>query len=169
MSSVRRTYRSNISLINLHLPAPTDATVREIQSHIESAVAINRGHLGSPGGAGRSKVIETQLNSQKRKELCRLQCLDYSHGSIFAEIEPILLPEVLALVGGKHGQNELYQMLLGTAPDLVSIVNRKAVIKQQIADHLDKVRELKKELASIESAEEMNQPMIGRKRGRYEL
>ena len=66
------------------------------------------------------------------------------------DIEPVLLPEVLSLVGKRHGQNELYRMLTATAPDLVSIVNREAILKQRISVLTAELHELNKELVSIE-------------------
>ena len=74
--------------------------MKELKGHIDRATKVNKGNEGNSHAAGRAKVIDTQLNSQKRKELCRLQGIDYSYGILFAEIEPILLPETLALVGG---------------------------------------------------------------------
>jgi len=74
-------------------------------------------------------VIEYQLNSQKRKEQCRLQGIECSFiGNLFADIEPILMPNILALVGEEHGQNELYNTLLPTAPDLLSYIDRKVLL-----------------------------------------
>ena len=121
VSSIERTYNSNHTLTTLILPYSSNATICEMQRHIDFAAEINKSNEGNSHAAGRAKVIQTQLNSQKRKELCHLQ-VDYSYSSIFAEIEPFLLPEVLALTGGNHGQRELYRMLIATVPNcLLSI------------------------------------------------
>ena len=179
VSSIERTYNSNHTLKTLSLPRSTDAAIQEFKTHIESAMGINKYEERSHG---RAKVIEAQLNSKNRKELSHLQGIDYSQGSIFTEIEPILLPEVFALMGERYGQDELYEMLITAAPDLVSIVNIKGVIKQTNAEKLariaaleaeaaaikDEVHELNEVLTSFES-EETHQPMIGRKRGRENL
>ena len=102
---------------------------------MDDALRINRlWSGGNPHRPGRAKVIGTQLNSDKRMKLSYLQGVDYSYGSLFADIEPVLLPEVLALIGGRHGpgefyrtnfrrfgnHTELYKMLVATAPDLIS-------------------------------------------------
>mmetsp|Transcript_3157 Transcript_3157/g.5760 ORF Transcript_3157/g.5760 Transcript_3157/m.5760 type:complete len:126 (+) Transcript_3157:247-624(+) len=110
-------------------------------------------------------------------EICHLQGIDYSYSSLFAEIEPVLLPDILALVGGKYGQNEIFRMLIATVPDLASVVNKKAVIKEKIAEnnaeyarrtaeHLRQIAaltsenlQLNKELVSIDSGEK-NQPVV---------
>ena len=182
VSSLDSTYNSNHTLETLFLPSTSNATIQEMHNHINAAISINKMHRRNSHAAGQAKAVETQLNSQKRIGLSRLQGVDYSYESIFANIEPVLLPEVLALTGGKHGQNEFYRMLLATAPDLLSIVNRKAVIKQQMAVNsakiasltaqylretsalTDKNLQLNQELTSIES--ENQSKLSGRKRGR---
>ena len=123
-----------------------------------NSITINERHRGH--SAGRAKVIATQLNSNKRMEFCRLQGLEYSYDSAVSEIEPLLLPEVLALVGENHDQRELYEILIATVPHLVSIVDRRAVIRQQISANAAQIAaltaknlKLNTELALIESAE----------------
>lgn len=91
---------------------------------------------------GRTKVIKYQLNSQRRKELCQLQGIEYS--SIFVDIEPTLLPKILVLIGQRHGQSELYTALLSLGPELTSFVDTKAIIKEKISYH-------SKELARLNS------------------
>jgi hypothetical protein len=156
-SSIDSTYTSNHTLKKLLLPS---ALKMQQYKQINSAIQINKGNEGNSHAAGRAKVIATQLNSNARMDLCRLQGVDYSYGSIFAEIKPILFPEVLSLTGGNHGQNELYEMLLATVPDLVSIVNREGCLKQKRAENSARISALvddnfrvNQELASIESAE----------------
>ena len=111
-------------MTSLKLPDSTDAPLLEIKNYIHAALK----------SSGREKVIDTQFNSNTRIALCRLQDIDYSHGSIFADIDPILLPEVLALVGGRHGQRELYRMLLATVPYVASTVNKQIALKERIAE-----------------------------------
>ena len=77
---------------------------------------------------GRSKVIKYHLNSQYRKKLCELQGIEYSVNNIFADIEPVLLPRILSLIGSSHSQSELYTALIPTAPDLLSYIDRKAML-----------------------------------------
>ena len=112
------------------------------------------------------------MNNNNRKELSCLQGIGYSYSSLFADIEPVLLPEVLLLVGERHCQNEIYRMLVATAPDLVSIVNREAIVKQRIATLTAELHELNKELVSIELVKRNNRmiddgnELGGRERGR---
>ena len=48
---------------------------------------------------GRRKVIDYQLNSSNRTELADLQGITCTHNSVYAQIDPVVLPDVLALVG----------------------------------------------------------------------
>ena len=89
MSSIDSTYNSNHTLTLLTLTNSTNATIQEWKKHIDCAIVTNQRHRGNPHAAGRAKVIETQLNSQKREELSRLQGIGYSYRSIFANTEPL--------------------------------------------------------------------------------
>lgn len=62
------------------------------------------------------------------KELCELQGIEYMPGNIFPDMA-ILLPKILALIGEKHGQREFYKALTHTAPDLLSYIDRKIMLK----------------------------------------
>jgi len=89
-------------------------------------------------------LVYAQLISQHRKKLCDIQGIEYSYESIFSEIDPPLLPEVLSFVAlaqfrGKNSllqtQTELFRMLVTVAPDLSSIVNRPVSLKERIVDN----------------------------------
>ena len=54
------------------------------------------------------------------------------------------------MVGEKYKHNELYQMLLAVVPGLVSVVDRKAVLKQRRAENLARMKALEYENARIE-------------------
>ena len=54
------------------------------------------------------------------------------------------------MVGEKYKHNELYQMLLAVVPGLVSVVDRKAVLKQSRAENLARMKALESENARIE-------------------
>jgi len=124
VSSIDNTYHSNHYLTTLLLPFSSNSDFDELENHIASATIINQKYRGYSHVAGRAKVIHTQLNCKAKMELCRLQDVHYSFGNIYAEMEPRLLPEVLALTGWTYGQDDLYRMVVATAPELASIVNR---------------------------------------------
>jgi len=128
VSSVANTYKSNHALRECLLIGYDRPN--EIQSLINNACRMNESNASISEAVGRSKVIQYQLNSQTRKKLCHLQGIEYtSIGNLFADIEPVLLPQILASIGDRHGQSELYTVLIPTAPDLLSYLDRKALIK----------------------------------------
>ena len=131
VSSIENTYNSNNTLSTCAIGYDFNNTsIRRLKVLINSACTENRRR--NPDGIGRAKVIRYHLNSQTLKELCQLQGIEYSAGSIFADIEPALLPKILALIGNKPGQSELYKALIHTAPDLLSYIDRKALINKEM-------------------------------------
>eukprot|EP00984_Skeletonema_dohrnii_P033433 scaffold30049_cov132-Skeletonema_dohrnii-CCMP3373.AAC.1 len=121
---------------------------------------INEGHVSDQEAAGREKCIQTQLHSETSAQLCRLQGVDHS---VFSDIDPLHLPEVLSLIGGRHGCEELYLALKASIMTLFSTMNRERCIQQRreyhaakaanlraiAAEHETKVEELDNELATI--------------------
>ena len=130
----------------------------EIQTHIDMATMINSKHKSNPEAADRAKMIQSQLHSSKRAELADL--LGVNH-SLYSEINPLHLPEVLSLVGHSHGQGELYVALKASIAGVTSTVNRKQCIEEQMAYHAAKLEELGAELAAINEAEEVGVVEIG--------
>ena len=146
VSSIEATLQSNHTLSYLSVE-PID---EQIQMLIDVATKINSDNRRNPEAAGREKVIWTQLHSETRAELAELQGVNHS---VYSEIDPLHLPEVLALVGHHHGHGELYIALKSSIAGVISTVNRKACIRQQMAYHEEKLKELSSELAAIEAAE----------------
>ena len=95
---------------------------------------------------GRIKVICTQLNSQTSKLLCDLQGVEYSPSNLFADIEPVILPNILAIIGANHDQSELYNALILTAPDLMSYIDRKAMLKDVMTKIVARINALSEEM-----------------------
>lgn len=179
LSSIESTYNSNHTLktINIAACVTSDLVLDSIRE------ACNENRRGSnPNSIGRSKVIRTQLNSQNREKYCKLQGIQCP-SNIFTDIEPALLPDILGLIGESHGQTELYNALVPTAPDLLSYIDRKALL----ADALSKIDieyemikakriDLKKRLALLDEgdskqpaeAEDKDKDMVlsGKKRAR---
>ena len=114
VSSIEATLQSNHTLRKIHFFGDKQRSLQ----HINMATAINR----LQEEAGRKKVIETQLNSVKRAEVAELQGVSQS---LYSEINPLHLPEVLALVARHHGQGELYVALRSSIAGVISTVSRK--------------------------------------------
>ena len=182
ISSISATLHSNHTLTSLDVEdmGPSDAEDMnpdgsldaddKIQRHIYEATEINSIYEGvsNPEAAGREKLIQTQLHSEKRAALCRLQGVDHS---VFSEIDPLHLPEVLSLIGRHHDQGELYLALKSAIMTLLSTVNVRKFIQQQrayhaaivaehaaiVAEHRNKMEELDAKLASMDDAVEVNE------------
>ena len=119
ISSIKATLQSNHTLECLLVNVVFFNRPDEIQTHIDMATNINKvaNNLVSSESYNRSKVIQAQLNSAKRADLCRLQGV---HHSLYSEIDSLHLPEVLSLVGRHHGQGELYLALSSSIVTLLS-------------------------------------------------
>ena len=96
-------------------------------------------------------MIWTQLNSVIRAHLAQIQGVNHS---VFSEIDPLHLPEVLALVGRHHGQGELFLALKASIAGVISTVNEKQCVRAQMAYHAERLKQLSNKLAAIEAAEE---------------
>jgi len=147
ISSIENTYSSNHILETCNLDRYDDGnTYDEIQSLINNACKENK-FSSTPDAAGRAKVIKYHLNSQNMMKLCEFQDIEYIPGSVFADIEPVLLPKILSLIGQKNGQSELYSALIQTAPDLLSYIDRKALIDRTMAKNTAQTNALSHECA----------------------
>jgi len=148
-SSIENMYNSNHTLTSLlfafYSVRPRDETGRQI----ELAIHMNKLHQSSRAAAGRAKVINYQLNSQRRKELCHLQGVEYtSIGNLFADIESFLFPNILALIGIEHGRSEFYTALIPMVPGLdMSYIDRRALIDNAIAKNSKDIADLEAEYA----------------------
>ena len=146
ISSIEATLQSNHTLKRLDVVKSDE---ERIHRHIYNAINISS-NARSHEAAGREKVIQTQLNSEIRANFAALQGVNHS---VYSEIDPLHLPEVLALVGRHHGQGELYIALKSSIADLISTVDRKECIRQQMTYYAARLKELGSELAAIEAAE----------------
>ena len=106
VSSIKAALQSNNSLKCIRVEVLQSD--EEIEIYIGMATSTNRNYEGDPEVAGRAKVIQTHLNSGRRAELADLLGV---HHSLYSEINPLHLPEVLSLVGHSLGQGELYVAL----------------------------------------------------------
>jgi len=164
VSSIEATLQSNHTLKRIRVEHLNQLERDEIQTNIDKATRINTCYTRP----AREKLIQTQLHSQNRAELCRLQGIDRS---LYNEIDPLHLPEVLSLIGQNHGRGELYVALSSSIMTLFSTINRQRCIQQEkeyhaakaaehaviAAEHRAKVEELENELAAMEKAAEGNE------------
>ena len=155
VSSIEATLQSNHTLKNVDVQS-NNYYCFDRDHHISNATRINSS-ASNPYRVGRAKVIETQLNSVIRAELGELQGVNHS---VYSEINPLHLPEVLALVDRHHGQGELFVALRSSIAGVISTINRKQFLKEQweyhnaiAAEHRAKMETIEAELKTIEAAE----------------
>ena len=122
---------------------------------IKKALAINKIHDGNAETAGKEKLIQ-QLRRDNKSILGKLQGVNRT---LYSEIDPLHLPEVLSLVGRRHGQDELYVAFKSSIADVISIVNRREYIRQKRDQFIQKrdhyaalVEKLNAELAAIDAS-----------------
>jgi len=151
VSTIKATLQSNHKLTDIKLKEDRwTSPDTEIERHIIMATYINSRNQSNPEAAGRKKLIETQLNSAKRAALANLQGVNHS---LYSEINPLHLPEVLYLVGRYYDQRELYIALKSSIAGVISIVNRKQCLQHQRAYLRAKLEAVEAEISAIEAAE----------------
>ncbi len=126
VSSINVTMQSNdtwryLDVIDMNsLPC-----LERVQLLIDDAVHITMRTSSNPDDldrVGKAKIRQLQLNSHNRKWFADCQGVTRS---LYSEINPLHLPEVLALVSEAHGQSELYIALKSSIAGVISTVNRK--------------------------------------------
>ena len=144
ISSITATLQSNHTLRNIYTD---EMGTDNMQRHIDNALEINIMHKGNPQTVGREKVIKFQLFSKNRADLAALQGIEHS---VYSEIDPLHLPEVLSLLGRRRGRGrlsefrgELYFALKSTVVGLFSMVNMKQCIQNETASRVAKIDEYK--------------------------
>ena len=148
--SIESMYNSNHTLTDFN------SDKYDGSGYILSALQINRSNR-NPTTAARGKIIKYLLNSQYRMKLCESHGVEYSaENNMLADIEPKMLPDILALIGEDHGQSEFYTSLLPVAPDLMSYINREALLRDekdrnavQRAQIVVQMKELTRQLADL--------------------
>ena len=173
ISSIEATLQSNHTLREIKFA--NSKVYDTIQRLIDRAVAINITSY-SPEDAGREKVRQIQIHGTKRAQLADLQGVT---NSVYSEIDSLYLPEVLALINRHHGGKELFSALKSTMTGLLSRIDMKLCIQEEVArreaaitrhkeeaayhvaridEHGVKMEELKARLAAMEDPDQkMNQ------------
>jgi len=150
VSSIESTHNSNHTLTTLDFDFGSSQRRKYSALSGEIGIACRENQeRSSPEEVGRAKVIRTQLNNQNRKMLCQLQGMNENEPSnILAGIELVaLLPKILALIGMHHDESSFYTVLVPLAPDLLSFIDRKALLKDTMAKNAADIAELAAEHA----------------------
>ena len=152
ISSIKATLQSNHTLHSMSFPESFESIPMfetEIVREIKQIFRMNEYPWSNPDRTGKRKVILTQLDSKRRAKMCRLQGLGDDTKSPYTELGPLLLPEVLEIVGKHHGLREFYESFRVRVADLWTTVNRKKVVQQrrdEISKQMEALAKEKKEL-----------------------
>ncbi len=164
VSSIKATLKSNHTLRTISA-VKFGSSEEEIDEQINAVTLINS--RNSPEVACRAKVF-WQLHCETRAKFADLQGVP--HRSVYSQINPLHLPEVLSIIDEAHGQGELYVALKSTIVALFSTSNRKECLLQKREYHATKEAEhraMKEELdAEIARIEESESSQNGNKRPR---
>ena len=128
ISSIKATLQSNHTLTNVKVSDETEMgdNEDEIQYLIDDIAKLR----GSPEEAGRQKMIWAQLDNGMRAVLAELQGVKHS---VYSEIDTLYLPEVLSLINRHLGREELFVALKSTMTGLLSRVDMKLCLREQVA------------------------------------
>ena len=132
ISSIKATLQSNHTLQGLFVMNFL-CEEEDIPVLIKLATEINGDNIGNPEAAGRMKLINSQLDVSLRCVLAEMQ--EFSR-PLCSQINPIYVPEVLELIGSNRGElGSMHFALKSSLAGMISIVNRKKYIKEQLAHY----------------------------------
>mmetsp|Transcript_25472 Transcript_25472/g.51115 ORF Transcript_25472/g.51115 Transcript_25472/m.51115 type:complete len:444 (+) Transcript_25472:173-1504(+) len=144
ISSMEATLQTNCTLHTIYV----DEDAEEIQEWIDYANSFT-----CNSNSNREKLIDMQLHSMRRANLCRLQGIERSNAAFYGDFDPLHLPEILALVGRTHGLAELHVALKSSIVTLFSTVDRVKCLEQEMAYHQARVASLQAQIGAIKRAE----------------
>jgi len=143
-SSIKATLQSSHTLRNIYLDS-SDADA-QILMHFNMATEVIR--EDSPEEAGRGgKVIETQLDSKRKAEMAELQGVT---GTVYSEINPLHLPEVLSMIDECFDLGELYVALKSSIAGVISTVDERQCLVQERSYYRAKMLNMNPKLLNIE-------------------
>jgi len=159
ISSIKATLQSNHTLIDFGDVSIEggDCLRNDLSDHITHVLAFNQKVDRLVCGEG--KVIALHLQSKALADMCRLQRVEQNNAALYGQINPLCLPEVLALIKRFHGQTELYLSLRSSIMTLLSTVDRERCLQQRLSYHMAMIQEhsasaeeLRAEIATIARA-----------------
>ncbi|KAL7552003.1 hypothetical protein ACHAWF_015214 [Thalassiosira exigua] len=143
ISTIERTANSNHILVEIGLdesPA-SSGDYMDISANgcISQALRTNARHRLDPGAAGRTKLVETQLDSACRMRHSILQgawqksCWGSDIIYLLANaVDSCYLPNVLALLGSTNDVNMFYRLLVETSSALPSLIIYEGLKKAEL-------------------------------------
>ena len=167
ISSVANTYNSNHTLKVLRLDTGFDSVLRIANTvpNWNKPLAwidkiCNENTISDLHIAGKAKVMSYQLDRGEREILCSIQGVECP-SIIFADVDdPLLLPKVLDLMTVERDPNrirsharyqlsELFVTIVHMAPDLMSYIDREAMIDSEVAKNMIEINALTQRLSVL--------------------
>ena len=146
VSSITATLASNCTLTSIYGLDTNDSAASiqaDMEEHEQIRAMINLAcDHNEKGGvaAAREKIVHTQLHSRNRALYCQIQGVEYSYGSIFADLSVCVLPEVFSLMGTRLPlTGDLFLALRATVSSWTSLVDINAMVRVAIEKKDDEV------------------------------
>jgi len=95
--------------------------------------------------------------------MCSLQGLEHSRKPLVTEIGPMLLPEVLEIIGKHHRLNDFYEAFRTSVADMWTTIDREVVVRQKIekiSKELDELAARRLELENQRAVLSLEIPVI---------
>jgi len=145
ISSLDNTISSNHTLKAVSYPKDTSTGIDSMIDWVREMNVTN----DEKHAVAKVKVVYT-LDEITRRTLSHHQGFDECVGHPFIDIDPLILPEALALAGSmRRSHNEFYRLLIATSPDLMSLVDRKAMLQVGMEKNTTQVTDIAAQIAVL--------------------
>ena len=107
----------------------------------------------------RVRIKRIHISTRNRRQLCEMQGVEYSYGSLFAEIPPCLLPELFSMMwtesdtrsGKIFGKMDPFRALVATVSSWTSlVVNGRVMVETALERNRVLVKQLNHRSAELE-------------------
>ncbi|EJK48742.1 hypothetical protein THAOC_32434 [Thalassiosira oceanica] len=165
ISTIGATYNSNKTLESFSYENEDDSSDSNSDNDDDDylghliSIALERNEEGkgmsdSVHTVGRASVRALQLNHQVRELLCQTQGVKYSYDSIFAGLPACVIPNILGIFNDFaqedcHWQSESYLALRATSPQLISLINFKAMAEKAAVEHDANITKIESEIEKL--------------------
>jgi len=147
VSSLDNIISSNHTLTSVSYPK--DGRIAGgIESMIECTLKMN--YKMVKHAVAKIKVVYT-LDEMKRMQLSLQQGFGECVGHPFIDIDPaFLLPNALALAGNnRRNHDEFYRLLVATSPDLMSLLDRRALLQVGMEKNTSQIADIAAQIAAL--------------------
>ena len=145
ISSLDNTISSNHTLKAVSYPKDVSTGIDSMIDWVKEMNVTN----DEKHAVAKIKVVYT-LDEITRRTLSHHQGFDECVGHPFIDIDPLILPEALALAGSmRRSHNEFYRLLIATSPDLMSLVDKRAMLQVGMDKNTSQVADIAAQIAAL--------------------